>query len=84
MWKCENCLSSLAPLALIYVDFLNVSVLSVYCRLYIAHTINNKRKLIVYADVIWDLNMFLRQNIWSTNKILKEMAVLECENAKIF
>ena len=26
--------------------------------------------------------MFLRQSIWSTNKILKEIAVLECENAK--
>ena len=38
----------------------------------------------MYADVIWDLKiyMFLRQGIWSTNKILKEIAVLECENAK--
>ena len=39
----------------------------------------------MYADVIWDLkiNMFLRQSIWSTNTILKEIAVLECENANI-
>ena len=32
----------------------------------------------MYADVIWGLkvyNMFLRQSIWSTNKILKEIAV---------
>ena len=34
MQKCENVLSSLAPLARMYIDFLNVSVLSVYCRLY--------------------------------------------------
>ena len=27
--------------------------------------------------------MFLRQSIGSTNKILKEIAVLECENAKL-
>ena len=34
--KCENFLSSLAaPLARIYIDFLNVSVLSIYGRLYI-------------------------------------------------
>ena len=32
----------------------------------------------MYADVIGDLKyMFLRQSIWSTNKILKEIAVLE-------
>ena len=38
MQKCENFLSSLAPLARIiriYIDFLNVSVLSLYSRLYI-------------------------------------------------
>ena len=36
--------------------------------------------------VIWDLkiNVFLRQSIWSTNKILKEIAGLEYENVKIF
>ena len=28
--------------------------------------------------------MFLRQSIWNTNKILKEIAVLACENVKIF
>ena len=28
--------------------------------------------------------MFLRQSIISTNRIWKEIAVLECENAKIF
>ena len=41
---------------------------------------------IMYADVIWHLkiNMFLRQSIWSTNKILKEIAVLECKNAESF
>ena len=40
----------------------------------------------MYAYIIWDLkiNMFLRQSIWSTNKILKEIADLECENVKIF
>ena len=40
----------------------------------------------MYADVIWDLkmNVFLRQSIWSTNKILKEIAVFEYENVKIF
>ena len=40
----------------------------------------------MYAYVIGDLkmNVFLRQNIWSTNKILKEIAVLEYENVKIF
>ena len=40
----------------------------------------------MYADVIWHLkiNMFLRQSIWSTNKILKEIAVLECKNAESF
>ena len=26
---------------------------------------------------MWDLNMFLRQSIWNTNKILKEIGVLE-------
>ena len=30
------------------------------------------------------LNMFLKQSIWSTNKLLREIAVLECENAKFF
>ena len=41
---------------------------------------------IMYADVILDLkmNVFLRQGIWSTNKILKEIAVFECKNVKIF
>ena len=29
------------------------------------------------------MNAFLRQSIWSTNNILKETAVLECENVKI-
>ena len=40
----------------------------------------------MYAVVIWDLkmNVFLRQSIWSTNKILKEIAVLEYENVKIW
>ena len=28
--------------------------------------------------------MFLRKSIRSTNRILKEIAVLECENGKIF
>ena len=40
----------------------------------------------MYADVIWHLklNMFLRQGIGEVpTKILKEIAVLECENAKI-
>ena len=38
------------------------------------------------ADFIWDMkiNVFLRQSIWSTNKILKEIAVLEFENVIIF
>ena len=31
----KKCLSSLAPLPRIYIDFLNVSVLPTYCRLYI-------------------------------------------------
>ena len=34
MQKCEKILSSLAPFARIYIDFLNVSVLSVYCCLF--------------------------------------------------
>ena len=40
----------------------------------------------MYAYIIWDLkmNVFLRKSIWSTNKILKEIAVLEYENVKIF
>ena len=40
----------------------------------------------MYEYVIWDLkmNVFLRQSIWSTKKILKEIAVLEYENVKIF
>ena len=40
----------------------------------------------MYAYVIWDLkmNVFLRQSIWSTNKILKEIAGLEYENVKNF
>ena len=33
MWKCKTFLSSLAPLARTYIDFLNVSVLSAYWRL---------------------------------------------------
>ena len=46
MWKCEKFLSSLVPLARIYIDFLNVSVLSVYCRLYVHHTISNKKETV--------------------------------------
>ena len=47
---------------------------------------SNKRKLhwlYMYGEC-WHLklNMFLKQSIWSTNKILREIAVLECENAK--
>ena len=40
----------------------------------------------MYTYVIGDLkmNVFLRQSIWSTNKILKEIAVLEYENVKNF
>ena len=40
----------------------------------------------MYAYVIGDLkmNVFLRQSIWSSNKILKEIAVLEYENVKMF
>ena len=40
----------------------------------------------MYADFIWGLkmNVFLRQSIWSTNKILKEIAVLECEKFENF
>ena len=34
MWKCQNFLSSLAPIARICIHFLNVSVLLVYCRVY--------------------------------------------------
>ena len=43
MGKCQKVLSSLASLARIYIHFLNVSVLSVYCHLY--HTISDKRKM---------------------------------------
>ena len=40
----------------------------------------------MYAYVIWDLkyNVSETKYIWSTNNILKEIAVLECENAKMF
>ena len=65
MWKCENFLSSLAPLArTYYIHFLNVSALSVYCdsRLYYTASYYKWYKesalivyLIMYADVIWDL-----------------------------
>ena len=51
IWKCQNFLSSLTPLAHIYIDFLKV--LSVCCRLY-RITISNKRELYwlyVYANV---------------------------------
>ena len=92
MWKCENFLSSLAPLARIYiVHFLNESVLSVYCRLYIAsyHKWYKESALSVY----YVCRCYLRPEnkcFWEkvsevyTNKILKEIAVLDCENVKIF
>ena len=36
--------------------------------------------------ICWDLKIYmsLKQSIWGTNKILKEIAVLECEKAKLF
>ena len=94
MWKCQKCLSSLASLARIYIHFLNVSVLSVYCHLYNSIIIiKDKRKMhwlcyvyVCITYVIWDLkmNVFLRQSIWSTNKILKEIysrfGIWKCEN----
>ena len=53
MPKLQNFLSSLAPLARIYINFLNVSVLSVYCHLYIAQYIAIRCiDLIMHADVI--------------------------------
>ena len=69
MWKCEEFLSSLAPLARIYIDFLNVSVLLVCCCLY-RHTTSNKRELhwlYMHTDVLWDLKiyMFLRRSLAS-------------------
>ena len=80
----------ISKIARIYIYFLNVSVLLVYCRLYIApyHKWLKENALIMYmyADVIWNLkmNVFLRQSIWSTNKIWKEIAVLECKNFEKF
>ena len=43
----------------------------------------------MYADVIWDLIYIYvsetkKLKYQQFNKILKEIAVLECENAKIF
>ena len=69
MWKCEKFLSSLASLARIYIDFLNVSVLLVCCCLY-RHTTRNTRELhwlYMYTDVLWDLKMymFLRRSLTS-------------------
>ena len=82
----ENVLSSLAR---IYIEFLNVSVLSVYITVvYIQrHTISNNRELhwlYVYEDVIWDLKTCVSEIKYQkyTNRILKEIAVLECENGK--
>ena len=54
--------------------------------------IKDKEKCIGYVTYIYNayvigdlkMNVFLRQSIWSTNKILKEIAVLEYENVKIF
>ena len=92
LWKCQKFLSSLASLARIYIHFLNVSVLSVYCHLYNSiipwrmkgKCVDYVMYTCMYEYVIWDLkmNVFLRQSIWSSNKILKEIAVLEYENVK--
>ena len=40
----------------------------------------------MYANVIWDLKLYVSETkyVWSTNNIVKEIAVLECENAKLF
>ena len=38
----------------------------------------------MYVWICYLRPVFLRQSIWSTNKILKEIAVLEYENVKIF
>ena len=64
----------------------------VFCRYTVVYIIASYHKCLkenalimyMYADVIWDLkmNVFLRQSIWSANKTLKEIAVLECENVK--
>ena len=84
--ECKNA-RKCSKLARIYIDFLNVSVFSVYITVvYIQrHTISNNRELhwlYVYEDVIWDLKICVSEI--STNRILKEIAVLECENGKSF
>ena len=42
----------------------------------------------MYANVIWNLKICVSETkymyIWSTNKIWKEIAVLECKNENIF
>ena len=61
--ECKNA-RKFSKLARIYIDFLNVSVLSVYITvIYIQrHTISNNRELhwlYVYEDVIWDLKIYV-------------------------
>ena len=38
----------------------------------------------MYAAVIWDQKMYDASEVYQVNKLLKEIAVLECENAKSF
>ena len=89
MWKCDNFISSLAPLARIYyIHFLNVSVLLVYCRLYYYHTIRLViMKVhwlsIMYAGVIWDLkiNVFERKylNYQQNDEGNKSLRLWKCQ-----
>ena len=69
--KCKSCLSSLAPLAHIFIDFLNVSVLSVILSFIMPyHWIGC---MYVHADVFWDLKMyiFLRRSLASLARAYK-------------
>ena len=87
-WKCENFLSSLAYNY--YIHFLNVSVLSVYCRLYIASYYKwcKESALIVY----YVCRCYLRPEnkcFWEkVSEVYQQndegITVLDCENVKKF
>ena len=70
-------------LLLSLLHFLHVSVLSVYCRLYIAsyHKWYKESALIVfmYADVIWDLKINVSERKYlnyQQNLMMKEVTVI--------
>ena len=76
--ECENARSARS-----HIYSINVSVLSIYCRLE-RHTTSKRKLHWLYMQMnVYTLNIYdFETKYTSIDTILKEMTVSECENAK--